>query len=662
MRKKICVLLSALTLLAVGLSGCGSSQSSTSDSASSSDGALSKSEWVGMLGEQFGYDAYESTEDFYSDVDSSNAYYDEIQACAEWEILPETSEFQPDAGATWEYAIETSVRAIGIDRLNSSTLGVEVSEENLVDFFTSYIASVDDSTLSLGLTETDAELILSYAYDYASNLTLEEKIEYTYNEDVYETTSDGLELGSDGVTATVTDGSSYSEGDIIYVQTSEENAAYAVKVNSVDGDEITYEAADMEDVFEELQVTGTFEGTIINVEAAEGVDVSMKKTDDGAEYAYVSYVENADGTGGFAATGVKISGNTATFTIGKDGVEFTAKVANIKASPDVDFSVLGGLKKANVTVTFDDEIKLEYADEFFSSTINIGSVDVALGTTPFSIKLSLAINIGLNGEATLTYSSSVVANVNYQKGNGLSKSVSNKDAELDFHAQVTATAEPTIKAELCCLSWGLVNVKVTSGVVAIATVDADLLGDEPDCIDLFAYVPLRWAVNEDGCVMTSISSKLKASGTVWDSDSSPITLHYHWEDLVLVDACTRGTGEEVVTETVDEDGEPYDEYELFDFEEIVFGTIKVATYQFSLYEGETATIGVQSVPDGYSTSDLVYTSESPSVCTVSGTTVTAVGGGSTLVRISTSDGKFSVTIGVAVLESYNDTSGFTPLE
>ncbi|MCD8098798.1 MAG: hypothetical protein LUE31_12435 [Lachnospiraceae bacterium] len=81
-----------------------------------------------------------------------------------------------------------------------------------------------------------------------------------------------------------------------------------------------------------------------------------------------------------------------------------------------------------------------------------------------------------------------------------------------------------------------------------------------------------------------------------------------------------------------------------------------------MYEGETATIGVQSVPDGYSTSDLVYTSESVSVCTVSGTTVTAVGGGSTLVRISTSDGKFSVTIGVAVLESYNDTSGFTPLE
>ncbi|MCD8098797.1 MAG: hypothetical protein LUE31_12430 [Lachnospiraceae bacterium] len=314
------------------------------------------------------------------------------------------------------------------------------------------------------------------------------------------------------------------------------------------------------------------------MEAAEGVDVSMKKTDDGAEYAYISYVENADGTGGFSATGVKINGNTATFTVEKDGLTFTAKVSNIVVTPDVDFGILKGLQKANATVTFDDEIELEYAKEFFSSTINIGSVDIALGTTPLSLKLSLAVNIGLNGEATLTYSSSVVANVNYQKGNGLSKSVSNNDAEMDFHAQVTATAEPTVKAELCCPSWGLVNVKVTSGVVAIATVDVDLMGDEPDCIDLFAYVPLRWTVNEDGCVMTSISSKLKASGTVWGSDDSPITLHYHWEDLVLVDACTRGTGEEVVTETVDEDGEPYDEYTLFDFEEIVFGTIKVATY------------------------------------------------------------------------------------
>ena len=52
--------------------------------------AISKGEWIGLLGDKFGYNSYEAAEDFYSDVDSGYEYYDEIQACAEWEILPKT--------------------------------------------------------------------------------------------------------------------------------------------------------------------------------------------------------------------------------------------------------------------------------------------------------------------------------------------------------------------------------------------------------------------------------------------------------------------------------------------------------------------------------------------------------------------------------------------
>ncbi|MCD8198540.1 MAG: Ig-like domain-containing protein [Lachnospiraceae bacterium] len=657
MNRKLCVLLSVLILCVAGLAGCGSSGSSTSDSVSSSDGTLSKSEWVGMLGDKFGYDEYESTEDIFSDVSSSNSYYDQIQACAEWSILPETSQFQPDDSATWQYAIETSVRAIGIDKLNNSDVGVTVTEDNLVDFFTAYIANVDDSSLSLGLSETDAELILGYAYDYGMNLTLVEKVEYTYNEDVYETDANSITLDSDGVTATITDGSSYTEGDIIYVEPSEENAAYAIKVNSVNGDEITYETAGMEDVYEELQITGTFEGTVINVESAEGIEVSMAPGTPEQSFANVSYNEN----GGISATGVKVSGNSVTYTYNKDQVTFTAAVSDIKVTTDLDYGILSGLKKADVTVSFDDKISLEYTADHFGKTIPLGSVEVVLGSTPLTLELSLAVNIGMDGEASLVYTSTVVANVNYQKGSGLGKSVSNNDATCDFNAQVTVTAEPTIKAELRCFGRGIANVKVTSGVVAIATIDIDYLGDEPMCIDLYLYVPLRWAANEDGCIMTSISSKLKASKTVWDSETSQITMRFHWEDLVLVDACTRGTGEEIETDTVDEDGDPYDEYKLFDFEEIVFGIIKVTTQKVTLSVGESAVVGVLSLPDGYSTSDLVYSSDNTSVCTVSGTTVSAVGTGNTQIRISTSDGKFSASMAVVVTEEYIDTSGFNPL-
>lgn len=114
MKKRIIPLLSLLFLIAVSLCGCGNS-----DNAKTGEG-LTKSEWIGLLGNKFGYNAYENTEDFYSDVGYGDDHYNEIQACAEWEILPETDTFHPKEKATWKYAIETSVRAIGIDKLNCS--------------------------------------------------------------------------------------------------------------------------------------------------------------------------------------------------------------------------------------------------------------------------------------------------------------------------------------------------------------------------------------------------------------------------------------------------------------------------------------------------------------------------------------------------------------
>ena len=114
MRKRIVFLLSVMLLLATILCGCQKSSETTE-----MGGSLTKREWAGLLGDKFGYNTYENTQDFYSDVSSDSAYYNEIQACAEWAILPEKGTFQPDDQATWRYAIETSVRAIGIEKLNN---------------------------------------------------------------------------------------------------------------------------------------------------------------------------------------------------------------------------------------------------------------------------------------------------------------------------------------------------------------------------------------------------------------------------------------------------------------------------------------------------------------------------------------------------------------
>lgn len=663
MRKKLISLLSLVLILTAVLCGC----QNNSDT-SGVDGELTKSEWAGLLGDKFGYHNYENTEDFYLDVSSDNENYDEIQACAEWEVLPEKGSFHPNDTVTWKYAIETSVRAIGVDKLNNSEIDMEVTEGNLVEFFTSKIAGVDAGNLDVGLSKEEANLILTYAYQYAANLTLVERMEYTYNEDVKEASAESITLKGDGLTAVVNDAASYQVGDVIYVQPAEGSAAYAVRVDSVQGNEISYEMAGMEDVYQEIQVSGTYEATIIGIEPAEGVNISVAAAPSEQGVVYASYasgeqqnmLQSSGQNGGVILTGKNETCNNIKFETYAEAA-LSVDISDIMVTTDVDYGIFKGLKKAEATLSFNDKVSVEYkAGAHMSSQIPLGTLTLSLGPTPLTVKVSLVANVGLDGEVTITYSSRVVAMVNYQKGKGLNASVSNENPDCDFHAEVTATVEPCLKLELCCLGMGLANVKVTSGIVSIAQVDMDLLGDDPLCIDLFMYVPLRWAVNEDGCLMTDISKKLKVSQTVWESDNSPIQLRFHWEDGVLVEACTRGK-EKVETPVVDENGEPYDEYKIFDFEEVVFGFIKVASQNLYLSKGESMSIGILSVPDGYSTGTLVYQSQDPSVCTISNGVITAVGSGSTTIRISTMDGKYSVYLTVVVEMEYNDTSGFQSL-
>ena len=675
MKKGNCYITTVLLILICVLTGCGKTGGGGSDTSAAGSEKLSKGEWIGLLGDQFGYTDYETTDDYYSDVTSDYEYYDEIQACAEWKVLTEEKELHPEDTATWQYAIETSVRAIGIDKINKSDAGVEVNEDNLIDFFDEKIANIKagdngDNVLSAQLTTTDASLILKYAYDYANNLTLPQKLEYTYNEAVKEASEQDIQLDSNSNTGTIQAGS-YAEGDVIYVEATENAPASAIRINSIENNEFTYESVGMEDVYEELQVSGTFEGTVIDIEPAEGVTIGMVEEPMKKNFSYASYsrpeqsmIATEGKTESNIAAPVAGSGSNNvkfTATLGS-GATFTVQLSDILVTSDVDYGILKGLKKAEANVSFNDKVELKYASsEHYSVTQNLGTVKVQLGTTPLTVNFSLIANVGMDGKITLTYASQVVANVNYVQGRGLAKSVNNNNANCDLHAEVTLTAEPTIKVELACVGKGIANVKVTSGVVAIAQVDIDLLGDEPSCVDLYMYVPLRWAVNEDGCIMTNISPKLKASENVWTSENSPITQRFHWEDDVLVEACTRGSKKAVEAKDVDENGEPYDEYELFEFEEISFETIKVEKQVIKLAAGESATITVVSVPGEYSQSDLTYSSENTSVCTVSGSQVTATGAGSTQIEVSTADGKYKTYVSVTVDEEYNDTSGFVPL-
>ncbi len=664
-----------LAILTIMLTGCRSKEGSSPNQAGGGgeEGQLTKGQWVELLGNKFGYEAYEGTESYFSDVSPEAGCYSAVQACKEWGILTEENNFFPEDKVTWQYAIETSVRAIGIDKLNQSDINMEITEGNLAEFFTTRIAAVEDSVMEAGLTETDAELILTYAYNYGTGLVLPERFEYVYKEEVKEAEAGSIIANEDGFSAIIHDGSVYEKGDIIYISPSSDSPASALKVSSVDGDKITYEQAVMEEVFEELQVRGTFEAETIIVEAADGITVGLEDGGRQGNIAYASYLETEDrnietmerkgASCPMVPLGANIKGDTVTFTLpSASGASLTIALSGIKVTADIDYGVFKGLKKADATLSFTDQVTANYEKKDHSSQqYSLGKIKVPLGTTPVTAEFSLIVNMGFDGEVTLTYTSNLVAKANYREGCGFSGSVENQDADCQLHADATVTVEPTIKAEVCCLSRGIVNAKVTSGVVAAGTMDADLLGNEPACLDLIMWVPLRWAINEDGCILTDFIKKAQISKEVWNSENSKIKKHFHYEDMILVDACTRGKGKEVEMTVEEEGGKPF-EYNHFNFEEIVFGLIQVSTQAVSLRTGETTQINVISLPSGYRAEELQYTVDDPSICSISGTSVTAARSGVTQIVISTADGKFHTKVSVFVEQEYHDTSGFEPLE
>lgn len=665
MKKQFNKIISLLLILTLVLAGCGQNAGnaenanvdiadSPQESANSQapkleeDANLSKAQWAWMIREQFGYsEGGEEHEQFYTDVSPSDDYYNEIQLCKAFEVFTEEGAFEPDTLVSWKYALESAVRAIGIEKL-------QVSEGELVSYYTQNIADIASDDMESAITVADAAIILEYAYCHNADVRLLQEYSYKYNESVYEVSPTAVTLKGDGETAVINDGGSYKEGDVIYV-VPDNGSAYAIKVTGVQGAEVTYIQSGLEDVYEELRITGTYEPTYINVEGAENVQASVISS---RPDHLVIAGESDSLDKGYEQVGVSSTGNGVVFTYSENGIDFKAELSNISVNPDIDYGIFKGLAKAEATVSFDDSITVNYNEEYHSETIKLGSA--VIGLLPcVDVEITAIANIGLNGEITISYNSSFIANVNYRKNGGFASSVECRNAVFEGHAQCTLTIEPAIKVDLRALGGSLANAKVTSGIVAIATLDVDSLSDEPDCMDIYIYIPLRWAINEDGCLLTSICKDLKASATVWDSDSSPFKWNYHWEDLVLVEACTRGN--KVETPPVDEEGEPYDEYKLFDFEEIDFGVITVASQTIYLKNGESMKIGIMSVPDGYSADSLEYSPDNPSVCSVSGGKVTALSSGASTVKISTNDGKYSVFITVVVEAEYNDTSGFQPL-
>lgn len=629
-----------------------------------SAGTISREQYIGIVGEEFGYSSTIVENALFADVNSSNSYYDAIQACAASGVIDTDKNFDPNGDTTLGFAIETAVKAIGVDELEHSDTGFD--SNNLVGYYTSNIAQIDVSDLNKSIDAATAAQIVAYAEDYYMHMELPQYMDCQLGQNTLN--GSGITFKGDGYTGVFYGVNDYAVGNVIYIPSTETECAKAVKIESINGLEFTYsEVTDPTQIFDSLEMYGTFDGVVVSAtDTYSALDVVYANDINAPD---TEYIYDEEGVLSCAVTKkATLNPHEISYTVKFDEVdkygdpylvELYCGIKNIKVTTDIDIKtgildIPYGINRAKMRVDFDTEIS-GYMEGHVSRTIPLGEVEVSVAGMPISVKLALELKLGADGTFEVKYTNKTNFNVNYN-GSALSQSFEVTDSSLTMKSEVTLTAEVSLIGSLrvCCID--ICNAEVTTGLVAIVKSEMDFIDlSVPACVDIYAYVPLRWGVNQRGCLMSLISKKLTAKGVVWDSVNNEFNWHWHFEDGGEVAECTRGGENEAVeAEIVDENGNPFEEYKHFEFEVLEFEFIKLTSYSMYMDPGESIAITYESIPSDLSESDLVYSTEDSSVCTVSSNgVVTGVGAGSTVVNIKSKDGVYEIAISVTVADDYS---------
>lgn len=674
------LLCALMLLLILPLTGCGK-DGGVAAGGKGTEGGLTRAEYIGMLGDSFGYDVYVSETDIFTDVSSADTYYAQIQAAAEWQIIDSGESFDPDGPATLKFALESAVRAIGTEDIAAS--GAAVDPNMLGDFYVNHIAQVDLSDGEAVIDADSARLIIEYAKNYDAGLVLPQITEMEFMEGV-KPAGMGIRLNADGATGVLSPGEGYSVGDIVYFEATDTSLARAVKITGIQGETFTFEEAPLEETYAYLNIRGTFPGKVVEaVSASDGTYVGLGQEIYDEMKAYRLDAQEGEYVLRNLSNSVKVDkGSDHFICIAGFDVEESASRADIKASASGKLEV--GIKNIGVDVVYETpeflgipnllnpkEIRcsLHFDTEVSSEIHGSVSASIPLGEVylqvwgPLNIKLMLTAHLGADGNVSISYTTANVLTAGWKKGAGFCKDFSSTP-KIDFEADATLTAKATLLADLRVgykkISKSVVNAQVTAGATAVCKMEADLLGDLPTCLDLQLYVPLEWGVNQESCIITDINKSWKYSAVIWNSENSPIRVHRHLEDWKRTDGdvCTRT--ETVEQELTTPEGEPLEEIDPFDFEPIDFDFIELVSYTMYLGQGESLSIGFENIPDGYTKEDLRYEVTDSAVCSVSGGTVNGNSAGSTIVKISTADGMFTVSLAVTVNDDYS-VEGFQSL-
>lgn len=301
------------------------------------------------------------------------------------------------------------------------------------------------------------------------------------------------------------------------------------------------------------------------------------------------------------------------------------------------------------------------------------------------VTIEIRVGFSIEGKVELIVTTKTTQGVEYKKGKGL-RVIDEKHVDKDISAQAQVEVYLYVGAVVEAFTFNIVDVGAEVGIggtyqstwhvldyseedelayqmavveTGLPMMDIEILLFESysatgkikiqRCADVNVYFIFRITAGNNSLVGELVSGSWDICG----EETGPFLYKQHFENGVKVGECTlefRTERKEQETETTDKDNE------------VKIGElVDIDKYLLTINVGEKGTIEVTHLPEGYKESDLKWSAKDEKIAVVNNSgEVTGKNPGSTIIKVSTSDNKYSVECSVTVYE--DNTIAFEPLE
>lgn len=635
--------------------------SDTSDSVSSSmeDGTITNSEWLAMVNDAFGMRHEENTDQSDEDI------------AKEWGVIGDNEAIDMDSPINDQFATKTLMRATGYCDLNSTDEeiinsaidhGVINQNGDLSDPI-SAVTALDSAVYSWSNQEFETRNNIVYAenlHDFTSSLSHES---VTISDD-----SSQVTIASDNV-------SGVEPGSVLLVPTDNNGGASALKVVSVSESTVgkaTFVTvpATIEEVYSDVEVSGTFEPDYNNIEILDdGVSIGSGEIEgmfgDSDSMVQVQPL----GCTGYNEDNIMKTASKPDVRLEKklgDGSSIIVTIKDLSFNADVDWecSLFEGLDINRVYFSVDSEISAGIKGEkkFVKDAKGDKDKKISLAKIPIkicpgvSIDLELAVVISVKGVVTVEVT--VLNSKGIEIKNGSIRKIDEQqlkklDIKLWAEAGVLFNFNASLNLDYIVGECKLVALDIKIGPKIKGQIRTSIGGEDTGlvCADVSGYLAINLNV-ELNDIFKALGLKVTIRLINITEKDSPIVftpLHIEFDsrsgslEVNIVEKCTAGgkkeeeTSESNTEESTTEQAEP-----------IATGEFKLGDMFITISENQKAKITIESMPSDMKASDIKWSSNNTAVATVDGNgNITAKSAGSAVITVFTPDGnKYSCAVTV----------------